>query len=264
MKMNSMLPLHLFWFLLSAVLQLSFFSPIDLSSAPVHEEFIAHAGGEIRKFRYTNSLEALDNSYEKGFKIFELDFELTSDGAVVLLHDWDYSMEHFYHAPPKRYSLREFKSLKLQDGLTQLEWKDFAAWLKEHPDARVVVDVKGNPLVILKKIKDLSPELASRIIPQIYKFSQYRVARKMGFGNIILTLYASDYSDKQIIKFAKNNPLWAVTVSADRALKSDLAKRLRDIGIYTYAHLVDTQKQLQKLKELGVYGVYTAYLAPGA
>ena len=47
------------------------------------EHFIAHAGGAIDGITYTNSLEALDLSYSKGCKLFELDLVLTSDDKII-------------------------------------------------------------------------------------------------------------------------------------------------------------------------------------
>ncbi len=35
---------------------------------------IAHAGGGINEHNYSNSLEALEYSYNKGFRAFEMDF----------------------------------------------------------------------------------------------------------------------------------------------------------------------------------------------
>ena len=37
---------------------------------------------------YSNSLEALDLSYSKGIRIFELDLKLTEDNELVAVHDW--------------------------------------------------------------------------------------------------------------------------------------------------------------------------------
>ncbi len=50
--------------------------------------FIAHAGGEIDGHTYTNSLEALNLNYKKGFRLFELDIHETSDHKYVAVHDW--------------------------------------------------------------------------------------------------------------------------------------------------------------------------------
>ena len=58
---------------------------------PLLEVFIAHAGGKIGKYTYTNSLEALNMSYDMGCRMFELDISESSDGVFVGVHDW----EHF-------------------------------------------------------------------------------------------------------------------------------------------------------------------------
>lgn len=49
-------------------------------------DIIAHAGGQIDGHIYTNSLEALNNSYNEGAKIFELDIRETKDGYYVGKH----------------------------------------------------------------------------------------------------------------------------------------------------------------------------------
>ena len=50
---------------------------------------IAHAGGAIYGFRLTNSLEALEEAYACGHRVLEVDLSLTSDGEIVLIHDWE-------------------------------------------------------------------------------------------------------------------------------------------------------------------------------
>ena len=49
---------------------------------------IAHAGGGINGINYSNSIEALNHNYAKGFRYFEMDFSWTSDNKLVCLHDW--------------------------------------------------------------------------------------------------------------------------------------------------------------------------------
>lgn len=225
-------------------------------------QYIAHAAGEASWYRYTNSLEALDNSYGKNFRYFEIDLETTKDGKIVLLHDWDYSMKHFYKTEEKIYTLEEFKKLTLRDNLTKMTWDDLAAWMKEHPSAYIITDVKRDPLKMLKKISELNPELKNQIIPQIYYFSQYSTVKKLGFTKIILTLYASNYYDWQIMYFTKSHPLWAVAMPATKALKGNLPRKLKNRGIPVYAHLVDTEKIKVELVQKGVTGIYTAYLKP--
>lgn len=233
------------------------------SFANSHPTYIAHAGGAVGFLTYTNSLEAFNQNYQKNFRFFETDIETTSDDALVLLHDWDYSIEHFYHAPPKIYSLKEFKKLKLQKNLTQLSWAEFAVWIKDHPDVNIIIDTKQNTLKILKKISQETPAIMPRLIPQIYDFSQYEAARKLGYEKIILTLYASDFENKEIIKFAKNHDLWAVTMPMERAENDPLlAKDLKKIGLPSYTHTINSSTIKDNLEKKGVFGFYTDFLRP--
>ena len=50
---------------------------------------IAHAGGEIDGFIYTNSLEAIKQSINLGYNFIEIDLHLTSDGFFFGFHDFD-------------------------------------------------------------------------------------------------------------------------------------------------------------------------------
>ncbi len=50
---------------------------------------IAHAGGGINGLKYTNSLEAMEQSIEHGFKMIELDLLISSDRRIVAVHDWN-------------------------------------------------------------------------------------------------------------------------------------------------------------------------------
>ena len=52
-------------------------------------ELIAHAGGEIDGYVYTNSLEALQQAASRGYKFIELDLLLTSDSVLVAAHSWE-------------------------------------------------------------------------------------------------------------------------------------------------------------------------------
>lgn len=53
-------------------------------------EYIAHAGGCIDGYLYTNSLEAVQQSLTFGVRNIELDLCLTNDNQIVAAHDWGY------------------------------------------------------------------------------------------------------------------------------------------------------------------------------
>lgn len=54
---------------------------------------IAHACGGIDGYTYTDSLEALNQSYEKGDRLFDIDLRFSSDGEIVLRHEWQQDLE---------------------------------------------------------------------------------------------------------------------------------------------------------------------------
>ena len=53
---------------------------------------ISHAMGGIDGTNYSNSLEAFQENYAEGHRIFEVDFEYTSDGRMVLCHSWKHNL----------------------------------------------------------------------------------------------------------------------------------------------------------------------------
>jgi glycerophosphoryl diester phosphodiesterase len=225
------------------------------------DRFIVHAAGPIDSIVYSNSKEALEASFKKGFRFMELDFEWTSDGYLVLIHDWDRTLESLFGVRAGIYSLADFKKFQMIKGLTQLSLDDLARWLKEHPGVFIVTDVKRDNIKALTRIKDRFPELINRFIPQIYYFKEYRQVRNMGYRHIILTLYVAQYSDSEILKFVDDNYVVAVTMPADRAL-TDLPVRLEEKRVPVYAHTVNDPKFLDLLRNRGVFGVYTDFLEP--
>ena len=68
-------------------------SPPAIESMPyewVHQyPLISHALGGIGGHIGTNSLEALLQAYRSGHRVFETDLCITSDGHLVLRHDWE-------------------------------------------------------------------------------------------------------------------------------------------------------------------------------
>lgn len=222
---------------------------------------IAHGGGGIGRYTYTNSLEALNASYGRGLRFIELDFILTEDEHVVLLHDWTASVQRLFKMPPKRYRLDEFRQFDMIGDLHQMDLDDLFHWMRLHPDARIVTDGKSDNLVVLKKIKERFPGSLARFVPQIYFFREYGAVRELGFRNIILTLYRSNYIDDLVVRFVEAYAVGAVTMPKDRG-QSLLPERLKRIGVRSFVHTINDAALKNKLVQNDVYSVYTDYLVP--
>ncbi len=224
--------------------------------------FVAHAGGGVYGLTYTNSLEALNYNYNKGFRFFEVDLEWTQDKELVLMHDWNSDrLKRLFSAKPKVYSLSEFKGLKMAHKLTQMSLDDLIKWLRQHPDVYIITDIKSNNIKGLNKIGRSYPVFLDRFIPQIYNFREYEEVKSLGFKNVILTLYASNYNDAEVIQFLAQHRVCALTMWYDRA-SNNFISELKKLKIFIYVHIVsDTALQIQ-LKALGVDGFYTDFLKP--
>lgn len=209
---------------------------------------IAHAGGGINNKTYTNSFEALDYNYNKGFRFFEIDFSFTSDGELVCLHDWEHSFKRsFGFSTESRVSLREFNELVENSSVyNKCNLYSLSEWLNNHSDAFLVTDVKEDNIRALNLISSAISNFEIKVIPQIYTPNSYHKVKDIGFDNIILTLYRYKGSDDDVIeKIADFDKLFAVTMHKSRA-KTNFPTRVRDMGYYVYAHTVNDLKEKEE------------------
>jgi glycerophosphoryl diester phosphodiesterase len=229
-------------------------------SVPV-PKYIAHAGGGIGKMSYTNSRDALDANYRRGHRCFEIDLNWTSDDKLVLIHDWQGAFRGLF---PKGKTasvptLDEFLRMRMEGGLTPMSFSELVDWLREHPGASIVTDVKDDNLRALRKIAEEYPDVIERIIPQIYAFEEYDPVWDVGYRNIILTLYVKNYPDDRVLAFAEGHRPFGVTMWAERAM-GPLPKELGRMKIPAFAHTVNSPAEQKKLEANGVSGIYTDFL----
>jgi glycerophosphoryl diester phosphodiesterase len=224
-------------------------------------KFIAHAGGGINDMKYTNSLEALDNSYQNGFKFIEMDLSLTSDEEIVMLHGWESEMEGLFNENKGIRSLAEFKNFKMVGNLTPTSFADTANWLSHHLDIYLITDIKEDVIFTLEKIKKEYPELQNRIIPQIYFFKEYAPVVELGYDKIILMLYYANYHPNLVIDFINAKNILAVSMPTNQILQNkDLITRAQELEIPVFTHTINDEAEVKKLENLGFYGVFTDFL----
>lgn len=254
--------------LLSAVLALHFRSTVkgnilalyDLSLynqttsslvSPVEARLVAHAGGAVRGLTYTNSREALDENYAKGYRVFELDFHWTTDDRLVLVHDWDHTSSLF-STQPHVFSYKEFSACARRDGLHQLTFEELHEWLRNHPDALVVTDTKANNERLVSYLQKNARDILPQLIVQIYRLSELRQARQLGCRAVWLSVYKSSY------------PAWALSkvsgVDAFVIPIKDYAKYYNPYlmaKVHFYVHSIPANLVGESYQHLpGTYGFY--------
>ena len=119
-----------------------------------NKRFIAHAGGKIGEDVYTDSLDALNESYKNGLRLFELDIIKTSDGKYVAAHDWEFwkKITDYSGTLPPTHSV--FMNSKILKKYEPLDIDKINTWFKENSDAILVTDKINDPIDFSNKFID--------------------------------------------------------------------------------------------------------------
>lgn len=238
--------------------------PKEIHEKEQTDRLIAHGGASVDGYQTSNSAEAVMHAADSGFKLIELDFNMTSDDRVVLVHDWDatttyYYQEHFdgpiSHADfTNRLSYGRFHTMGIENLIAILDKSD---------SFKIVTDAKEANMRVLESIARDYPDYLDRFIPQIYGYEQYEKVKEWGYDEIILTLYQMPFpiDAQKIVRFYNEKNLYAITI-VDEGYMQRVVKALLEKDVKIYRHPVSNYERYEKLLEEGNYGVYTSSLTP--
>ena len=227
---------------------------------------ILHAGGVTPEgVTGSNSLEALEHSYENGFRLLELDFSWTCDGELVCVHDWNAFYGRILDTDSP--TLAQFEAVRDSTyGFTSLTLDHLIAWLREHPGVSIVTDIKEDCAAGAALIAQRCPDLRSRFIIQIYHPEEYDQVADLGFEHIILTVYQMSWSEKQdtaaLVRFAAEHPLEGITFPAELADTPGYVEALLEAQVPLFVHTVNDPADQAALVRQGISGIYTDLGAP--
>ena len=242
---------------------------------------VAHAGGTIREKEYntfyTNSLEALQQNYGLGHRLFEMDFYLTSDRKLAAVHDW----HQFGNKDGVALSSEEWKNFKAYGSpetpsrFTTMLIGDVLDQMVINSDMVLITDTKSMEIPkedtvtqfeqIVTEAKNRDESLLDRVVPQIYNQEMFgEIEAIYPFQHIIYTLYSSPDSAEEVIDFiSKHKEIEAVTISfADPRFNQDFIDAVHRLNKRIYIHTVHTYDDLTKYANVNVDGFYTGLLTP--
>ena len=152
--------------------------------------YIAHAGGVIEGYAYTNSKEAVEHSIECGIRHIELDLKLTSDSFVVAAHSWREFNEmcgnkDLDHIP----TLAEFGKMRIHGKFTPLTYMDIDSLMAAHPDVVLVAD----KLCIPKVIDRFLGKYRDRVMVECFDIYAYYYFMDHGY---LMSMYASPKAER--------------------------------------------------------------------
>jgi|TARA_B110000091_G_C13795727_1_gene467761 lipoteichoic acid synthase len=219
--------------------------------------FIAHAGGEIDNKKYSNSLEALNLSYKKGFKLFELDIIKTSDGKFVAAHDWNHWKKITKYNDTSPVTLKKFLSKKVFGKYTPLDMVAINDWFNNHTDAILVTDKINEPLIFSELFVD-----KSRLMMELFDEESLQKGLK---SKILSAMPSQSIIDnmkiKDVEKFAQKG-VKNIAISRRFILQNKLLlKEFKKFGIKPFVYHINfdpgiNEDYVVKYEMDFIYGIY--------
>lgn len=250
-----------------------------LDASWTEEKRIAHAFGGLGKKVYTESAEAFMHNYDRGFRVFEVDLEYTSDGILVGAHSWNnnYLKKTFGYLRPddddgEWLTRVEFHELQQTTKYSPLTFNQMRQLLTTYSDAILIIDGKYNDeetvhreyADILRTCQEY-PGVADRLIPTIYNQKMYSwVSDIYKWHSMIYMWYQlepASFSPTNELKFAFSHGIPAVAYG-DKRENELINNEARKYGIKTYVHTIDDEDIAMRLENDNVYGLITNSLAP--
>lgn len=234
----------------------------------------AHAGGVIEEQTYTNSAEAMENSYKWGFRVIEADVRLTVDKEVVCEHDWEW-FGQMTGTPPAERKYEDFMSMKKYGTLTPMDLGMLIEFMIEHTDCVIYLDPKHTDA-------DEARELFEKVVAQVEATGDRTI-----FDRFWVAVYSRKmhkavdkvYPFKHYVFVSSN--VWDGTVEdmveiceccAETGIEAidmwywqvtdDVIALIKGYGLKAYAFTVDIEKTCAKMFRMGIECVTTNWLRP--
>lgn len=221
--------------------------------------YIAHAGGGIEGINYTNSLEALNYSYELGFRSFEIDLVEDKNGKILGAHDWEDWAEKTGCDSTLPVTEEHFLTHKFLDRFTLMSMDMINQWFTEHPDAILVTDKINSPKKMASQFVD-----KSRLIMELFSFDAIEEAKECGvefmMSENVLAEIDGDYVDKLI--YILNEDIKYISISRRSIEKyKNLLVKCKKSGVKVFVYHVNydegKDEEYVYYNELQyVYGMY--------
>lgn len=252
--------------------------PQQISYDIWHESrMVAHAMGAVDGFAGTNSMDAFYASYEKGFRVFEVDMILSADGQLVLRHDWDETtydqLGQSTGEAAETMDFRTFRHATIAGKFTPMTVEDLIRLLRRYPDIWIITDTKEiDADRIEQQFQALyqafrsqnATSCASRMVVQLYHYDMKEIVDQFGiFSNYAFTLYQMYNPNLRTVgRYCAEQGIPAVIMPVESATAQKVAT-LNGYGVKVYLHTVNSRPEMTDgIREMAVYGYYSDFVTP--
>ncbi|HXH75490.1 MAG TPA: glycerophosphodiester phosphodiesterase family protein [Bacteriovoracaceae bacterium] len=152
--------------------------------------FIAHGGGGLDSYAYTNSVEAVEYSIKQGYRLIEIDLAVTTDGKIVGVHDWAHfnKITGYVDLGDKALSFKEVKSRKIHGSYTPITFIEIEKIFSSNPDLVLVTDKINDFQALTSTFSFLD-----RMVVEIFSLADYELAIKEGILHPMLSAGENEF-----------------------------------------------------------------------
>ena len=200
--------------------------------------FIAHSGGGIEGYKYTNSEQAIKKSIKQGYKFIEIDLLETKDHVFVGVHDWKSFKEktNFKNNSLKKHdpiSYNEFKKLKIYSKFNPIDIYKINNIFSTNTELFLLTDKTSN----YQKIKRDFKFNQNRLLVEIFGKDNFYKAIKNKINNPIYNYNLGDY------KFVNKNKIRIISSNINNILNNqEEFKKMIKNGIFIFAYSSNNEK----------------------
>ncbi len=227
---------------------------------------ILHAGGGYEGLTHLNAQETFEYYYGMGFRYFEYDLRLSSDGRIIATHAW----EHIDTEDPYGITYDEFKELRLDNGFTPANEEWLIETIKKHPDVCFVIDAKMDSTegdsAVLKRLEELESvyniDISKNIIPEIFSREMWDIVKEeTSFDRYLFSHYKVYYTVDQMLEYFGDERIWgfALPTYTDNDIRSGLpeVKKTKKIFVFTPT----STEEVEDAVAMGADGVYLNFIS---
>lgn len=210
---------------------------------------------------HLNAQETFEYYYNMGYRYFEYDLRLSSDGRIIATHAW----EHIDISDPSNISYEDFKKIRLDNGFTPANEEWLIETIITYPDVRFVIDAKmdtteGDSSVLarleaLESIYDV--DISKNIIPEIFSKEMWDIVKEQtSFERYLFSHYKVYYTVDEMMEYFSDERIWGFSLPTytDRDIRSRIPeiKETKVVLVFTPT----SNEAVADAKEMGADGVY--------
>lgn len=206
------------------------------------EKLIAHGAGVINGRQYTNSLEALEQAKNRGYKYIEIDLLRTKDGKNILFGAHDYNLFQKFTGV-KQFSIENIEKAKIFGKYTPLTEKIILDFFLKNPDLWLVTDKINDMDLLFQKFASIK----DRMIVEVSTPKQYEKAKINGIQFVAFNI--NSIKDIEIVREYRYD---FITVSTEflEKHKRDIEDLRWKIGTKVMLYTAKNNQELRKYNYL--------------